>query len=209
MKTAKTITLAITLLIAQVLFVQCSSEPTESNTQNTVPAEPTLVVTDSAKTVRVITIAYVEYDSLLSQYKLAQDIQKELVRKEMSINNTMESERKKLQEEAAEFERNMQNGIYITEERAKIEYEKILKKEQEAMKRGQKLVEDLEKKRAEKLTALSNAINNYIKEYNSTKGYDFILTRIGGNMLYANEALDITKDIVDGLNALYESDMKK
>ena len=108
-----------------------------------------------------------------------------------------------------EFERNMQNGIYITEERAKIEYEKILKKEQEAMKRGQKLVEDLEKKRAEKLTALSNAINNYIKEYNSTKGYDFILTRIGGNMLYANEALDITKDIVDGLNALYENDMKK
>jgi outer membrane protein len=157
----------------------------------------------------VITIAYVEYDSLLSQYKLAQDVQKELVRKEMSINNTMESERKKLQEEAAEFERNMQNGIYITEERAKIEYEKILKKEQEVMKRGQKLVEDLEKKRAEKLTALSNAINNYIKEYNSTKGYDFILTRIGGNMLYANEALDITKDIVDGLNALYESDMKK
>jgi outer membrane protein len=157
----------------------------------------------------VITIAYVEYDSLLSQYKLAQDVQKELVRKEMSINNTMESERKKLQEEAAEFERNMQNGIYITEERAKIEYEKILKKEQEAMKRGQKLVEDLEKKRAEKLTALSNAINNYIKEYNSTKGYDFILTRIGGNMLYANEALDITKDIVDGLNALYENDMKK
>jgi outer membrane protein len=157
----------------------------------------------------VITIAYVEYDSLLSQYKLAQDVQKELVRKEMSINNTMESERKKLQEEAAEFERNMQNGIYITEERAKTEYEKILKKEQEAMKRGQKLVEDLEKKRAEKLTALSNAINNYIKEYNSTKGYDFILTRIGGNMLYANEALDITKDIVDGLNALYDSEMKK
>ena len=54
-----------------------------------------------------------------------------------------------------------------------------------------------------------DAINNYIKEYNSTKGYDFILTRIGGNMLYANEALDITKDIVDGLNALYDSEMKK
>jgi Skp family chaperone for outer membrane proteins len=149
MKTAKTITLAITLFIAQVLFAQCSPEQSESNTQNTVPAEPSYVVADSTQTVRVITIAYVEYDSLLSQYKLAQDVQKELVRKEMSINNTMESERKKLQEEAAEFERNMQNGIYITEERAKIEYEKILKKEQEAMKRGQKLVEDLEKKREE------------------------------------------------------------
>ena len=41
----------------------------------------------------------------------------------------------------------------------------------------------------------------YIKEYNSDAKYDFILTKMGGNMLYANEALDITNDVVKGLNA--------
>jgi outer membrane protein len=46
-------------------------------------------------------------------------------------------------------------------------------------------------------------VNNYIKIYNTTKGYDYILTKIGDNILYANKALDITQDIIDGLNSRY------
>jgi outer membrane protein len=45
----------------------------------------------------------------------------------------------------------------------------------------------------------------YIQEYNSDKKYDFILTKMGGNMLYTNEALDITKEVVEGLNAKYST----
>jgi outer membrane protein len=45
----------------------------------------------------------------------------------------------------------------------------------------------------------------YIQEYNSNAKYDFILTKMGGNMLYANDALDITKAVVEGLNTKYET----
>ena len=55
----------------------------------------------------------------------------------------------------------------------------------------------------------AQCINDYIQEYNSTAKYDFILTKMGGNMLYANEAMDITKYVVKGLNEKYTSNEKK
>ena len=51
---------------------------------------------------------------------------------------------------------------------------------------------------------LRDSINNYILEHNKTNGYDFILTKIGDNILYANSAFDITDEIVKGLNKRYK-----
>ena len=43
-----------------------------------------------------------------------------------------------------------------------------------------------------------------MKEYNATHGYDIILSRMGENILFANEALNITKEVIDGLNNRYK-----
>jgi outer membrane protein len=40
-------------------------------------------------------------------------------------------------------------------------------------------------------------------EYNKDKGYDFIITKLGENLLYANPAYDITNEVTAGLNARY------
>ena len=202
MKTTKKITLAVTLIVAQLFFVQCS--PKADNAGNADNSSFNInTVIEGTDTMRTVKIAYVDYDSLLAKFNYAQEVQKEIIKKEMSINNTIEQERQSLQEEAMEFERKMQNNIYLTQERAQAEYEKIMKKDQELMKRGQAMIKELEKTSNEKYKMLTDCINEHIKEYNKTRGFDFILTRMGGNMLYANEALDITNEIAKGLNAKY------
>ena len=202
MKTTKKITLAVTLIVAQLFFVQCS--PKADNAGNADNSSFNInTVIEGTDTMRTVKIAYVDYDSLLAKFNYAQEVQKEIIKKEMSINNTIEQERQSLQEEAMEFERKMQNNIYLTQERAQAEYEKIMKKDQELMKRGQAMIAELEKTSNEKYKMLTDCINEHIKEYNKTRGFDFILTRMGGNMLYANEALDITNEIAKGLNAKY------
>ena len=185
-----------------MFFIQCApknSEPT------TAPATETTAVATVATTASApvcnIRIAYVDYDSLLLKFNLAQEMQKELIRKEMSINNIIEKERKTLQEEAAAFETKVQNNVFATQERAQAEYEKIMKKDQELMQRGQALIAEFEETRLTKSNEVTQSIISYIQEYNSNAKYDFILTKMGGNMLYANEALDITNDVVKGLNA--------
>ncbi len=185
-----------------MFFIQCApknSEPT------TAPATETTAVATVATTASApvcnIRIAYVDYDSLLLKFNLAQEMQKELIRKEMSINNIIEKERKTLQEEAAAFETKVQNNVFATQERAQAEYEKIMKKDQELLQRSQTMIAEFEKESITKSSEVTQSIMDYIKEYNSDAKFDFILTKMGGNMLYANEALDITDEVVEGLNA--------
>ena len=202
MRTTKTFTLLAVLAFIQMFFIQCA--PKNSEPAATPATETTAVATATATAsapVCNIRIAYVDYDSLLLKFNLAQEMQKELIRKEMSINNIIEKERKTLQEEAAAFETKVQNNVFATQERAQAEYEKIMKKDQELLQRSQAMIAEFEKESITKSSEVTQSIMEYIKEYNSDAKFDFILTKMGGNMLYANEALDITDEVVEGLNA--------
>ncbi len=209
MRTTKNFTLMAALAFIAMLFVQCSAKGNETAQAATAPTATEAIADSAATPVCNIKIAYVDYDSLLANYNFAQDVQKELIRREMSINNTIEKERKSLQEEAAAFEYKVQNNVFATQERAQAEYEKIMKKDQDLLQRGQSMIAELEQVRNAKYNELTQCINDYIQEYNSTAKYDFILTKMGGNMLYANEAMDITKYVVKGLNEKYTSNEKK
>ncbi len=56
---------------------------------------------------------------------------------------------------------------------------------------------------ADKQKALMDSINNFIIEFNKERKYDAILFRDAG--LYFNPALDITAEVVEGLNARYKA----
>ncbi len=209
MRTTKTLTLLAALAFIMTIFIQCSPKSNGTAEAATETTGAAVVADHSQAAVCGIRIAYVEYDSLLLNYTFAQEVQKELVLKEMSINNIIEKERKSLQEEAATFEHKVQNNVFATQERAQAEYEKIMKKDQELLQRGQAMIAELEKESLAKSNEVTQSILNYIKEYNSDSKYDFILTKMGGNMLYANQALDITKEVVEGLNAKHSANAKK
>ena len=54
-----------------------------------------------------------------------------------------------------------------------------------------------------------NAIMEYLKENSSQLNYKYVLgTSFGGNILYANDSLDITRNIIKGLNEKYQQTKK-
>ena len=53
---------------------------------------------------------------------------------------------------------------------------------------------------------ISEIVDDYIKKYNQTHGYDMIISK--ASLLFANEALNITAEVLDGLNSEYKSDNK-
>ena len=61
---------------------------------------------------------------------------------------------------------------------------------------------DFERKLQNNVT-LHDSINSFLKAYNAEKGYDLIISRVGDNLLFANKALDITEEVINGLNARY------
>ena len=47
----------------------------------------------------------------------------------------------------------------------------------------------------------------YLKEYNMDYNYQFIFSNsFGDNLLFANDDLDITNSVLEGINAQYESE---
>ena len=52
---------------------------------------------------------------------------------------------------------------------------------------------------------LFDSVTNYLKLYNTKHKFSMIIsTTKGGTVLYSADGLDITKDIIDGLNARYK-----
>ncbi len=51
---------------------------------------------------------------------------------------------------------------------------------------------------------LRDSLNNFLNEYNKDGRYKMILSKSGDNILYADKALDITNDVVAGLNKRYK-----
>lgn len=197
MRNIKPLFKSILTVACIILFAQCAK-----NTE--IQAETHGKYTLSLDSIRGIRIAYVNLDTVMYRYGFALDINKEIISKETRINSTLDSKRKRLEEEVAEFEYKCNAKLLANEEQFIEERDKILKKEQEYINLREELYMQLESENMAKSKELRDSINNYILEHNKTNGYDFILTKIGDNILYANSAFDITNEIVKGLNKRYK-----
>jgi outer membrane protein len=129
-----------------------------------------------------------------------------MMRKEEDIKMKLTEKYKELQADQADFERKYKNNVYATPERAQSEYNRIVQKEQEIVQYEQSLTIEFEQEGLQRNQALRDSINKFVNEYNKVKGYDFIITKLGENLLYANPAYDITQEVADGLNKRYNSE---
>ncbi len=193
MKTIK-ITLAALSVTAILSFCQCTQQaaaPTQG--------EP---VQQSAASTTGLKIAYVNVDSLLSNFDLYTDLREELQRKEEDSRLKVNQEAEKLQKDIDDFNKKLQNNVYSSQERAQQEQNRLLKKQQDLQELTNKLGLELDQAENANAVRVSETIDNFIKEYNKTAGYNMILSR--SSLLYIDSSMDITKEILDGLNAEYK-----
>ena len=74
----------------------------------------------------------------------------------------------------------------------------------------QRLMAELQQESDKNSMQLRDSINSFLKEYNKTKGYSLIISNTGAdNLLYADPSLNITKEIIEGLNKRYVPAEKK
>ena len=105
-----------------------------------------------------------------------------------------------------DFQQKLENNVYATQKRAEEEQNRILKKRESYERLSERLASELAAESQKNNVILRDSINSYLKEYNATQGYDLIISRVGDNLLYANEALDITKEVIKGLNDRYKAE---
>lgn len=185
-------------------FVQCKGEattPNSSTIQNPATAEA------GSTTLK---IAYVEMDSLLMNYDFWNDVTEAMMKKQEDMTATVNQKVRELEKEFTDFQRKIENNAFLSRERAEQEQARLMKKRQDIDALQNKLGQELGAEAQKNDLEIRDAINSFIAEYNKAKGYDLILSNSGNsNILYGNVKLDITKDIIEGLNARYSAPSKK
>lgn len=180
-----------------LFFTQCTQE---QGCKQQGAADANAAVSQECKSLK---IAFVDIDSLLSKYEFSIALNKEMLRKEENMRMTLSEKAKALQADYDDFQRKLQNNVYATRERAEEEQARILKKKESLEKLEQRLISELSAESQKNNVTLHDSIDSFLKAYNAEKKYDLILSRVGDNLLFANEALDITEEVINGLNARY------
>jgi len=152
-------------------------------------------------------IAYVEVDSIMTQYDFCKDKTKELEKKGNNIQKTLASKQQNLQNAATKFQRDIQSNKY-TQQQAEAVQAGLQKQNNDLQALNQRLSAEFQSETEKFNEELRKNIQEYLVQYNKDKKYSLIFSKQGDNILYANNAYDITKEVVAGLNKAYKAPKK-
>lgn len=151
-------------------------------------------------------IAYVRSGAIVEKYSgmvEAKKLYKEKMGQWQSNLDTLE----------VDYQKNVlryQSELPSLSKSARAEREEVIRRQEQNIREYVKVLEEKAKSEDDKLTeGVINQINSYIKEYGEKNGYDMIFgATMAGNVLFGKDAIDITEDVLKGLNDSYNSPAK-
>ena len=154
-------------------------------------------------------IAYVEVDSLMTQYNFAKDYTVTLEKKSNNARNTLTQKGNQLQAAVNNFQQKLNNNGFQSREQAASVQNAIQRQQNDLQQLQVRLENELANETATYNEGLRDSLQHFLAAYNKDKKYDLILTKQGDNILYAAKRFDITNDVINGLNKAYKSTFKK
>ena len=148
-------------------------------------------------------IAFVEVDSIMTQYKFCKDYSLILQKKGQNIQNTLAAKQPQLEAAAANFQQKLQQNAYTREQAQSIQMS-LQKQNNDLQQLNQRLSGEFQAETERYNNALRDSIQHFLAVYNKDKKYGLILSKAGDNILYADKAHDITNEVVAGLNKAYK-----
>jgi outer membrane protein len=146
-------------------------------------------------------MAYFNLDSLEAHYQYFKDVLDQVKGKENEMNAELNSMEKSYQKKITEWQKKGSTMSQSESQEAQQEYAQM---QQNYQTRKQTLQESLLKHNEDLKSDIRKKIEDYLKEYNKTKGYTYIIAYDANSFIYLKDSTNnITDDLVNGLNAAY------
>ncbi len=150
-------------------------------------------------------IAYVNIDSILLNYTLASELNAVLTKKQGNMKANLEKEAQSFEKDAQIFQDKVQRGVFLTQQRAEEAQQQLMMRQQELQKLEYDYTNQLSMEQQKMNAQLFDSVSNYIKVFNTPEKYQLVLGHsLTSNILYGSEQLEITNDILNGLNNRYQ-----
>ncbi|MCD6331843.1 MAG: OmpH family outer membrane protein [Bacteroidales bacterium] len=153
--------------------------------------------------------AYVFVDSLLAHYGLYQELTDGLVKKKANLEKELAKKGKNLDKEISDYQYKVQKHLITSWDAA--DQEKKLQEKQQVLVNLQndmqsRLMDEQQKVNLQIHDSVVNAVNRF----NQTHGYHVIFSHtFGGGLLFAEDDMNITREVLDMLNESYQQGKKK
>jgi outer membrane protein len=152
-------------------------------------------------------IVYVNSDSLLTNYEYFKEIKAKFEGKSKTAESDLKDKGAAFQRDVAAYQQGA--NTMSADQRAQTE-QRLARKQQELQAYQQNAGSALQGEEAKENEKLYNKVAEYLKIHAKDKGYKMVLTYSKGNssILFADESLDVTKEVITGLNEAYNKDKK-
>lgn len=179
------------------------------NSQSNVPQNE-FTTNESASCEKNLPIAYVNVDSLLSEYDYSKELNERLLRKRENSQASYNQKARQFEEEFAEFQRKYENNAFLSQQRLESEQKRLMKKQQDLQALDEKLSQELAAEMQQMNAQLRDTIYNYLKVYNLKKAYHMIFSNsMNDNIMLSRDVYNITNDLIQDLNERYRQQNPK
>jgi outer membrane protein len=173
-----------------------------ANAQTTPVAAPATTTTAATPT-----IVFVNADTLLSNYDYYKAEKEKMVTLSRNAQAEINAKGDAFQKEVAAYQKGA-NALTPVQKAAT--EKRLAKKQQDLQALSQNTGKQLQDIEASENATLYERINTFLKAYTKTKGFKIVLTysKSSPSMLYGDDSLDVTKEVLAGLNAEYKAGLK-
>lgn len=153
-------------------------------------------------------IVYVNADTLLEKYEYFKDVRVKLEEKAKKAQADLQSRSTAFQREIADYQ---QKAATMSAADRQSTEERLARKQDELARHNQNASASFAQEEAAENEKLYSKITDYLKKHAKENGYKLVLTYSTSNpaVLYADESLEITNEVLTALNAEYAKEKKK
>lgn len=199
----------ILAVVVGILFYQVQSLKAVSETeQESVDSKSKPVIIESSTKLTEAKIAYVNTDSINEHYAYIADFTKIIRNKKTALEAQMQSMTAKFQQDYEAFQQSARAGVAPQSELQK--QQANLERQQQELANKELQMQNLGVELEEKNMELNKNVKDYLLKINNGR-FDYILSYsdVMPTILLANPKLDITAEVLKGINDEYKLSKKK
>lgn len=150
-------------------------------------------------------VAYIDLDSLQTSYEYYKVLKADFERKQAASSNEVADLQRRYQARAMQLQ---QKGASMNQQEQEAAMKEINQMQQGLQAKKQELDNALYTANSKMQENILTKIQDFLKEYNKDGKYDYVFSYEPGFMFYKDSALNITSDVISGLNELYAKTKK-
>lgn len=149
-------------------------------------------------------VAYFEMDSLEAQYLYIKEVQSKLKSREQAISGELNTLRNGYMGRVQQLQ---QKAPTMSQQEGEAAQAEIGQMERNLQQREARLGQELQEQQFKLMQDINKKIEEFLTDYNKDKQFAYIISRQAGDFIYFRDTtLNITDELVKGLNELYNKE---